>query len=116
MMADKGFSGVIEYNPRIVKDSSEATRNTIHELQHWSQNQEGWPKGSTPKSTNIKNAVNEQLNQIVPNSGLNTEQIARLQNQLEKQFYLNQAGEAQARMAAERAFLNPSQRKVDRKS
>ena len=112
MMADKGFAGVMEYNPRRVKDNSEATRNTIHELQHWIQNQEGWPKGSAPKSTNIKNAVNEQLNQIVPNSGLNTEQIARMQSQLEKQFYLNQAGEAQARMAAERAFLNPSQRKV----
>lgn len=113
-VAGKSRTDRLEYNPNLLTTPESQKRNLIHETQHWIQGTEGWPKGSSPKSQDALDYAAQQTRKEVGEQGLSTmnpTSLAELQKMLAIQHYYNQAGEAQARMAADRMNLTPMQRR-----
>lgn len=114
-VAGKVSSDRMEYNPNLLTTPELQKRNLTHEAQHWIQRAEGWPKGSSPTLPEAINyavqKIREELGEQNLNS-MNPANIAELQKMLAIQHYYNQAGEAQARMAADRINLTAAQRRT----
>ncbi len=113
-VAGKNLPDRFEYNPRVLTTPEAQKRNLLHETQHWIQYQEGWPRGSSPQAKEAQDYAVRQASKNVGEQNLRAmPPMSReeLQKLLAVQHYYNQAGEAQARMAADRINLTSEQRR-----
>jgi hypothetical protein len=108
----------MQYNPLHPEMMTERDQrgNVVHELQHWIQQKEGWPRGGNPKSPNVQDMANSRMEDMFASGHLKYDMpvtdLMKVQDKLAKDAYYNLAGEAQARSAAKRLDMTPAQRRA----
>jgi hypothetical protein len=108
----------MQYNPMHpgMMTDRDQRGNVVHELQHWIQRKEGWPKGGSPMSPNVQDAANSRMEDMFASGHLKYDMpvtdLMKVQDKLAKDAYYNLAGEAQARSAATRLMMTPEQRRA----